>query len=121
MIAEGVEAFLAEMLVVHVGIDADELISAIVLLILDDIDAAVAELDARYVAGEAAEHSETWLVIAEAYAALNRGEMPATASDLVDIDHRSLAAIGSGDLMAYLQAGLEDAPRSRIYMRPFIG
>jgi len=42
----------------------------------DDIEAAIAELDARYVAGEAAAHSETWLAIAEVYAALNRGEMP---------------------------------------------
>ena len=42
--------------------------------------------------------------------------MPATAPDLVDIDHRSLAAIGSGDLMAYLQAASEDAPRSSIYI-----
>jgi hypothetical protein len=55
-------------------------------------------------------------MIAEVYAALNRGEMPATAPDLVDIDHRSLAAIGSGDLMAYLQAASEDAPRSGIYI-----
>ena len=112
---EGVEAFLAEMLVV-VEIDSDELISAIVLFDLDDLDAAIAELDARYVAGEAAAHSETWLAIAEVYAALNRGEMPATAPNLVDIDHRSLAAIGSGDLMAYLQAASEDAPPSGIYI-----
>ena len=84
---------------------------------LDDIDAAIAELDARYLAGEAAAHSQTWSVIAEVYAALNRGEMPATAPDLVDIDHRSLAAIGSGDLMAYLQAAAsDDAQRSSMYI-----
>ena len=74
---------------------------------LEDFDAAIAELDARYLAGEAAAHSETWLVIAEVYAAVNRREIPATAPDVVDIDHRSLAAIGSGDLKAYLQAGME--------------
>ena len=112
---EGVEAFLAEMLVV-VEIDADELISAIVLFDLDDIDAAVAELDARYVAGEAAAHSETWLVIAEVYAAVNRREIPVTAPDLVDIDHRSLAAIGSGDLKAYLQAAWKDSLRQGVYI-----
>ena len=39
---------------------------------LDDIDAAFAELDARYLAGEAAAHAQTWSVIAEVYAALNR-------------------------------------------------
>ena len=117
---EGVEAFLAEMLVV-VEIDSDERISAIIVFDLDDFDAAIAELDARYVAGEAAAHSETWLAIAEVYAALNRGEMPATAPDLVDIDHRSLAAIGSGDLMAYLQAASEDAHGVAFILRPFIG
>jgi class 3 adenylate cyclase len=97
-------------------IDADERIAALITFDPEDFDAAIAELDARYLAGEAAAHSETWLVIAEACAALNRGEMPATAPDLVDIDHRSLAAIGSGDLKAYLQAGLEDAPQTRIYI-----
>ena len=109
------DAFRLEMLAV-VEIDADERMAAVVVFDNDDIDAAIAELDARYVAGEGAAHSETWLVIAEACAALNRGEMPATATDLVDIDHRSLAAIGSGDLKAYLQAGLEDAPQTRIYI-----
>ena len=31
----------------------------------DDFDAAFAELDARYLAGEAAEHSHTWSVVAD--------------------------------------------------------
>ena len=31
---------------------------------LDDIDAAFEELDARYLAGEAAAHAHTWSVIA---------------------------------------------------------
>ena len=109
---EGLEAFLAEVLMI-IEIDADEKLASMVTFDLDDFDAAIAELDARYLAGEAAAHAETWSVIAEVYAALNRGEMPATAPDLVDIDHRSLAAIGSGDLMAYLQAASEDAPRKQ--------
>ena len=109
------DAFRIEMLVV-VEIDADDRMAAVVVFDVDDFDAAVAELDARYVAGEAAAHSETWSAIAGVYAALNRGEMPAATPDLVDIDHRSLAAIGSGDLMAYLQAASEDAPRSSIYI-----
>jgi DNA-binding SARP family transcriptional activator len=112
---DGPEPFLTEVLSI-LEINDDERWVALVSFDLDDIDAAIAELDARYAAGEAAAHSETWLVIAEVYAALNRGEMPATAPDLVDIDHRSLAAIGSGDLMAYLQAASEDAPRSGIYI-----
>ena len=71
-----------------VEIDADERIVAVVVFDLDDIDAAFEELDARYLAGEAAAHAHTWSVIAEAYAALNRRELPATTPDLVNIDHR---------------------------------
>ena len=74
-------------------INADNQISAHVLFDVDDFDAAVTELDARYLAGEAATHANTWSVITQAYVALNRHEMPAMAADLVDIDHRSLAAI----------------------------
>ena len=55
---------------------------------LDDIDAAFEELDARYLAGEAAAHAHTWSIIAGAFAALNRRELPADAPDLVSIDHR---------------------------------
>ena len=55
---------------------------------LDDIDAAFEELDARYLAGEAAAHAHTWSVIAGAYAAFNRHELPATTPDWVNIDHR---------------------------------
>ena len=45
-----------------VEIDADERIAAVVVFDLDDIDAAIAELDARYLAGEAAAHAHTWSV-----------------------------------------------------------
>ena len=46
-----------------VEIDADERIAAVVTFDLDDIDAAFAELDARYLAGEAAAYARTWSVI----------------------------------------------------------
>ena len=49
-----------------VEINADERIVARVAFDLDDIDAAFAELDARYLAGEAAAHAHTWSVIARA-------------------------------------------------------
>ena len=68
---EGVEAFLTDFLAV-IEIDADERISATVVFDLDDFDAAIAELDARYLAGEAAAHSAVWSVVMEGYAALNR-------------------------------------------------
>ena len=61
-----------------VEIDADNRIAAIVVFDPDDIDAAFEELETRYLAGEAADHSQMWSVIAEAYAGLNRRELPAT-------------------------------------------
>ena len=66
-------------MLVVVEIDADERMAAVVVFDVDDIDAAIAELDARYLAGEAAAHADTWSAIAEVYAALNRAEMPTTA------------------------------------------
>ena len=50
------EAFHTELLRI-VEIDADERIAAYVVFDLDDFDAAIAELDARYLAGEAAAHA----------------------------------------------------------------
>ena len=59
-----------------VEIDTDERIVAHVEFDPNDIDAAFEELDARYLAGEAAAHAHTWSVIAQAYAAFNRHEFP---------------------------------------------
>ena len=101
-IGRAAEAFLAEVLGL-VETDADERIAAVIVFDLDDIDAAFAELDARYLAGEAAAHAHTWSVIAQAYAALNRHEMPPTTPDWVNIDHRRGTAFAPGDLTAYLR------------------
>ncbi len=56
-----------------VEIDAEERIVGVVVFDLDDFDAAFAELDARYLAGEAAAHARTWSVIARCI----RGDQPA--------------------------------------------
>ena len=56
--ATGVEAFLTETLRI-IEISADERITSIVVFDPEDFDAAIADLDARYLAGEAAAHSET--------------------------------------------------------------
>ena len=53
---------------------------------LDDVDAAFEELDARYLAGEAAAHAHTWSVMAQNYAALNRSR--ATPGDAGLGQHR---------------------------------
>jgi hypothetical protein len=112
---EGPEAFLTEALFI-VEISADERILAFVSFDADDIDAAFKELDARYLAGEAFAYSHTWSVITATYAAVNRGEIPATAPELVDIDHRLIAAIGPGDLKAYLRAASEDSVDNLVYI-----
>ena len=80
-----------------IEINADERIAARVVFDLDDFDAAIAELDARYLAGEAADHAHTWSLIAGAYAAINRHELPELTPDWVNVDHRRGAAFATGE------------------------
>ena len=107
--------FAAEMLSI-VEIDVDNRLTAADLFDADDIDAAIAELDARYLAGEAAAHSHAWSAISQAYAVLNQGEIPTTATNMAEIDHRPLAAIGPGDLKAFLRATFDDSAQNVIYI-----
>ncbi|MEM6107073.1 BTAD domain-containing putative transcriptional regulator [Mycobacterium sp. 050272] len=97
-----------------VEIDSDGRTKAVVVFDSDDRADAFDELDSRYLAGEAAAHAHTWSIVAEGYAALNRGEMPSTTTDFVDIDHRHLTTIGPGDLMPYLRAALADSVGNRL-------
>ena len=71
---------------------------------LDDLEAAIAELDARYLAGEAAAHARTWSVIMQGFASLNRRELPPTTPDWVNIDHRRGTSIAPGEMPALLGA-----------------
>ena len=91
-------------------------VAAAVTFDLDDFDAALAELDARYITGEAAAHAHTWSVIASCYAGFNRHELPATTPDWVSIDHRRGAAFAPGDMIAYIQAAWDDSPDTKIYI-----
>ena len=68
------EAFYTETLTI-LEIDTNNRAAAQVVFDPDDIDAALAELDARYLAGEAAAHAHTWSVIARVYATFNRHEL----------------------------------------------
>ena len=97
-------------------IDAEERIAGVVVFDLEDFDAAIAELDARYLAGEAAAHPRTWSVISSVFAALNRHELPSTTTDFVDIDHRKGTAFAPGELMQYLRAGWEINQEVRPYV-----
>src|SRR6201986_1548836 len=102
-------AFLTEVLGIF-EIDADERIVAAVSFDVDGIEAAIAELDARYIAGEAAAHAKTWSVIAEGYAALNRHEVPPSAPDYVNIDHRLRATFEAPDLGENLRTAWDLTP-----------
>lgn len=108
-------AFQTEGLVV-VEIDTDERFAAVVAFDPDDFGAAITELDARYLAGEAAACARVWSIIADSYAALNRHELPVTTPDCANIDHRREAAFGPGDVTAYVQAGWDDTQDIHIYV-----
>ncbi len=95
-------------------INTDNRIVGVVGFDPDDLDAAFAELDARYITGEAAAHAHTWSVVAGSYAAVNRHELPAWTADKVDIDHRSTASLAPGELRAYLHAMWGQTPDVRV-------
>ena len=82
----------------------------------DDIDAAFAELDARYLAGDAAAHAHTWSVIARAHAAINRHELPATTPDWVNLDHRRGRSFAPGGLTENIRANLDLTPDLSFYI-----
>ena len=104
-------AFQTEVLNV-VELDTDELIAAVVGFDANDIDAAFAELNTRYLAGEAAAHSHTWSVITTTYAAFNKHE--GALPDWVVIDHRPGALFVSSDMTASVHAFWEQTPDLRI-------
>jgi class 3 adenylate cyclase len=107
--------FDSEMLVV-IETDSNGRIAAGVLFDGDDFDAGLAELDARYLAGEAAECADTWSVVAGCFAAFNRRELPATTPDWINIDHRPLIAVPEGGLYGSVDHLLELAPDVWMYI-----
>jgi len=100
--------------VIEVG--ADGLMDHSVTFDPDDFDAAFAELEAHYLAGEAATHAHTWSLVAGAYAAFNRREVAPTTPDWVNIDHRRGAAFAPGDMIRYQQAAWDDSPDTWIHI-----
>ena len=69
------EEFHVEVLDV-IEINADERIVARVVFDPEDIDAAIAELDARYLAGEASAYAHTWSVITGTYSCNQQTRAP---------------------------------------------
>jgi class 3 adenylate cyclase len=109
------EAFQTEVL--HVGeIDAEEKFASVVVFDLDDLDAAFEELDARYLAGEAAACADMWSAITQAYVAANRHELPASTPGWVNIDHRRARAFAPGEMTDYMNATWDLAPDVRTYI-----
>jgi hypothetical protein len=101
--------FNSELLIIS-EIDTDDRIAAHIVFDLDDIDAAFEELEARYLAAEAATHSQVWSVISKIYAGFNRHEFPPTTSDSVYIDHRPLVKIEAADFNASVRLAWELTP-----------
>ena len=97
------------------ALDDDGRICAQVSFDAEDLDEAIIELDRRYLAGEAARCARTYAVIVEAFAAVRRREIPPTAPDFVDVDHRSGTGIVAGDLMAYLRTAFADSATNDFY------
>lgn len=112
---ENAEAFCVEALEIT-EVNSEGLMVAKVEFEPDDFDAACAELDARYLAGEAAGHAHTWSVIAESYDAFNRREIAPTTPEWVNIDHRRGAAFQPGDMVSYIQSAWEDSPDTKIHI-----
>ncbi len=70
----------------------------------------IEELDARYLAGEAAPYSEAWSVVKESFDAYNRRERPPTMHDFTNADNRRGTAFQSGDMIAFMGATWADTP-----------
>jgi hypothetical protein len=105
---QGPETFRTELLSV-VETDADGKLAAQIVFDPDDIDAAFTELEARYLAGEAA-GSEVWSEVAQSYAAMNRHKIPLTMSNWTTVDHRVRETFDGGDLAAYTRSAWELIP-----------
>ena len=99
-----------------VEIDREGRLAAAVNFDSDDIDAAFDELDARYLAGEAAAYAHAWSVISRLYAGFNRHALPATTPDWTFIDRRRLITIEASDLSAFISCWVESSPDISIYM-----
>ena len=108
-------AFLTEVLNLF-ETNADGRTAAALVYTYDALDAALEELDVRYLAGEAAAHAHTWSIITGSFAAVNRHELPELTPDWVNIDHRRAVAFAPGDMTAYIRATLDDTPDFRVYL-----
>lgn len=99
-----------------VEINSDNKMAAYVTFDPGDFDSAIAELDTRYLAGEAAFYARTWSFITRGYAAVNRNEVPGMTPDSVFVDHRAVLTTEREDLTGYLPALWDLTPDIRVYV-----
>ncbi len=95
-------------------LDADGRAVARVVFDLDDSAAALKELDARFVAGEAAAHAATWSVIAGVHAMFNRHELP--PADWVTIDHRRGTPFTASDMTSAIHTLFDLTPDFQVHI-----
>jgi len=106
---DGQESFRTELLIVaEINVDGELL--AHVIFDPEDIHSAFEELDARYLAGEAADYFGLWSEIAQSYEAMNCHQIPATMSDWVTTDHRVRESFEGGELSAYANSAWDLIP-----------
>ena len=96
--------------------NADNRIKAVVVFDLDDFDAAIAELEARYLAGEAAAHCAHVVGHRGGLRRANRHELPATTPDWVISTTATRQRSGRVTLPAYIHAMWDLAPDIQIYV-----
>ena len=100
-----------------IEIDAKERIAAVVVFDLDDFEAAIPELDARYLAGEAAALRRHVVGHRTGLRHLQPARRdPATTPDWVNIDHRRAVAFAPGELIDYVHAAWELGQDVSIYV-----
>ena len=99
-----------------VEIDADGQITSLVAFDPNEINAAFEELDARYLAGEAAAHSHAWSFVSGIYAGFNRRQLPRTATDFAYVDRRPLVRVEASELPAFISDVFDQTSDISIYM-----
>ena len=98
-----------------IEINADERITAIISFDEDDIDAAFAELDSRYLAGEADRPRTSCSPSWTRCAALNRRELPPTTPDRMEFDHHQLVTVRVGEDYWRHPGAVEQASDERLH------
>ena len=105
----GSEPFVTDLLGV-IETNADEQMVAFVAFDLEDFDAAIAELDARYIAGEAAAYAHTWSVDCGCLCGVQPARAPRDYAGLDE--HRPPSRSGfrrPANMIAYFEAAWDDS------------